>query len=689
MPNFAANMPDPVPPPEAAPPPNDKLAALRFLTTHIEIGASFIWRSPYSIGLTLVGIAGIALLDQGHELLRILSQDKHGKLKLVPWVFGLLAWSLCAWYCARINFARNFGDNSYVDRSSSRFADFLRTWLPRALGILPGLVIGLVGISIGATGVGIASLGVGAATAIFVILRRGLIKKDSPPEERYFELSPTSFNTLAASCLLSWLLFVFIFFWPLLAATIFPAATLLCLAIASWIVFGDTVLVYAAKQARLPSFAILPLILIVIASPWNDNHALASIDAPAPQHSRPSLDERYAEWIKERKESGAIQDGKPYPVFIVSAAGGGIRAAQWTALVLSRLQDQTQGEFGKHVFAISGVSGGSLGATVFASLMAEDAAGRLSSLSCATTQATYQNCSNEILDNDFLSPLVGYMLYPDMAQRFLPWKINSFDRSRAIEQAWSAAWAKTAGNNRLAEHFDQLWRAAPNRVPSLLLNSTLVDEGNRVIASNIRIDGETFIGAYDLFSSELDTNHTSLATAIHNSARFAYVSPAGLVSKANGEKWGRVIDGGYFENSGVETIRDIWTRLQKQAKDSSTYFVIIEIVNDPLARSPVEPMDPETAPKSGDFLHEAIAPILGLFNTRTARATFAERGIRRDAGTPNVYRFDMSKKMGAIDPDTDVPLGWALSSSTHHKVQMRAITLDKQFHAVAERLNAQ
>ncbi len=686
MKNAAAETPDDADPPARHLRSPGKFSLAGFFTTRLEISASFIWRSPYSIGLTLTGVAGLSLLDQGHELLRMLNQDRQGIVKLVPWALGLLAWSLAAWYCARINFARNFGDRSYVDGSSGRYAGFVRRWLPRFLAVLPGMAIGLTALAVGAVRVGIASIGVGGALWLFVIQRRRLMRGASSPEDRYAKLSPTSRNILLASLLLSLVLFLMICWWPILSAKIFPAATLLCLAIACWIVFGDTVLVYAFKQARLPSFALLPIVLFVVASPLNDNHALAKIDAAPPPMTRLSLEEQYAAWIKERQESGAISEGTPYPVFIVSAAGGGIRAAQWTALVLSRLQDQTNGRFGEHLFAISGVSGGSLGAAVYASLMAEDATGRLASFKCAAAPEIYQACANAILDNDFLSPMVGYMLYPDMAQRFLPWKINAFDRSRAIEQAWSAAWTQTAGNNRLGEHFYQLWSSSPHRVPSLLLNATLVDEGNRVIASNIRIDGDTFIGAYDLFSSRLDTQHTSLATAVHNSARFAYVSPAGLVNKSNGSKWGRVIDGGYFENSGVETVRDIWAKLRKDKRNPNVHFVVIEIVNDPLARNPAESMDPGRAPDSRDFLHEVTAPILGLFNTRTARASFAERGSRRDVGAPDVYRFDMSTRAGDVDPDTDIPLGWALSSRTHEKVIKRAKALEQQFRAVAMRL---
>ena len=139
-----------------------------------------------------------------------------------------------------------------------------------------------------------------------------------------------------------------------------------------------------------------------------------------------------------------------------------------------------------------------------------------------------------------------------------------------MELAWRTGWTDAVGSDRLGQRFDRLWEGqAALQVPSLLLNATLVDGGNRIIASNIAIDG-SFPDAFDAHHELIDLRRMSLATAVHNSARFSYISPAGtvfacrdggrLVPCAAGGKrapWGRVIDGGYFENSGVETLRDL------------------------------------------------------------------------------------------------------------------------------------
>ncbi|MFX7866411.1 hypothetical protein ABTK37_20655, partial [Acinetobacter baumannii] len=56
-----------------------------------------------------------------------------------------------------------------------------------------------------------------------------------------------------------------------------------------------------------------------------------------------------------------------FPLYVVAAEGGGIYAATHAASFLAEIQDMCPG-FSHHLFAISGVSGGSVGAAVFNAL---------------------------------------------------------------------------------------------------------------------------------------------------------------------------------------------------------------------------------------------------------------------------------------------------------------------------------
>jgi hypothetical protein len=348
--------------------------------------------------------------------------------------------------------------------------------------------------------------------------------------------------------------------------------------------------------------------------------------------------------------------------------------------VLAKLQDDSGARFGRHLFALSGVSGGSLASGVFTALMADARSGALARAPCfeRNRAAPYQQCMRAVLRRDYLSPTLGYLLYPDMLQRFLPFPVPSFDRARAMEMAWRHGWREAAGSERMAARFDQLWQGdAGLDVPSLLLNATLVDGGNRVIASDLAIDGR-FPDAYDAYDAMLDLHQMSLASAMHNSARFSYISPAGTVlgcrqgarmaACAHGQErfaWGRVIDGGYFENSGVETVRDLLFAMDPVLAEWKLRGFLIDpavlvISNSPGALAPSGKQDPARARLDQTFLSELLAPPLGLFNTRVARATFAVTAERRDDPARFLW-FGMQS-------ENYTPLGWALADRTFDRM---------------------
>ena len=86
---------------------------------------------------------------------------------------------------------------------------------------------------------------------------------------------------------------------------------------------------------------------------------------------RPSVEESFRTWLGSRADLDAYRTaGKPYPVYIVAAEGGGLYAAYQTAKLLGRMQDLCR-NFAQHVFVMSAVSGGSLGAAVFSGLTQE------------------------------------------------------------------------------------------------------------------------------------------------------------------------------------------------------------------------------------------------------------------------------------------------------------------------------
>ena len=79
-----------------------------------------------------------------------------------------------------------------------------------------------------------------------------------------------------------------------------------------------------------------------------------------------------------------------------------------------------------------------------------------------------------ILGQDFLSPAIAAMLYPDLFQRVLPLRITFFDRGRWLERGWERAWQNTMHNDRFGKSFLDLWQNPHVYVPALFLNGTSV-----------------------------------------------------------------------------------------------------------------------------------------------------------------------------------------------------------------------
>src|SRR5258705_2787599 len=169
----------------------------------------------------------------------------------------------------------------------------------------------------------------------FVILRRRRI----PASQRV-----TTYRGFAATTI--WLLRITIFLalvfvvWtaisPLTAGYVFQSPALLMLSVALWCGIG-TALAYWFDGNRVP-LASTFLIAAVVFSCCNDNHAVRTLDGQVPE--RKSVDDTFTDWYDRLAKNPSYATETTHPVFIVATEGGGIRAAYWTAAVLTAIQDQ-------------------------------------------------------------------------------------------------------------------------------------------------------------------------------------------------------------------------------------------------------------------------------------------------------------------------------------------------------------
>jgi hypothetical protein len=119
-----------------------------------------------------------------------------------------------------------------------------------------------------------------------------------------------------------------------------------------------------------------------------------------------SVAESFAQWLENRPsfKRADSAEGK-YPVFIVAAQGGGQYAAYHTALVLARLYDQCP-KLKDHVFAISSVSGGSVGAATISELLRTSGSLADSCDGAARNDGALERSVQHFFSHDFVTPVL-------------------------------------------------------------------------------------------------------------------------------------------------------------------------------------------------------------------------------------------------------------------------------------------
>jgi hypothetical protein len=394
----------------------------------------------------------------------------------------------------------------------------------------------------------------------------------------------------------------------------------------------------------------------------------------------PSFTEAFTQWYNARPDNiKARFSGATYPIYVVAAEGGGIYAATQSAIFLARLYDQCPA-IAHHIFAISGVSGGSLGAALVAALVAtkEQQLGAKAAKffsSCADNlppkkDRFFENEAKKILAEDHLSPSIAAGLFPDFLQRFVPYPVESLDRARAFERSVEQSWHKFVSEekNPFAENFRDLW-SPTGKAPMLLLNTTVVGSGKQSVIAPISDKEAPFTAFFGTsVGSRYDAEVASrydipLSTAVGLSARFTAIAPAGYHADRDGPKeiWRKshnLVDGGYVENSGVETaigaasaIKGLYSSASPQQDD---HLVRLATGISPDVRLIIIGEPGKTLIPTG--LNELASPVAAMYNARVERA---KRAIQLAHSAASV--------VGPVSIGWDYfkpPLGWAITRYT-------------------------
>jgi hypothetical protein len=487
-----------------------------------------------------------------------------------------------------------------------------------------------------------------------------------------------------------------------------PGAVLIATA-AIWAGMTSFFLVYPGQALGLPMTGLILLAMVVGAAFGTashfDNHTIRTEPALLAQPAlddRPSFEEAFAQWRAQAPCGGSsgqapCTDGDEPPFVVVAAEGGASRSAYWTAMALGAIEDAYPG-FHKSVFALSGVSGGALGIGIYERLVTlyptpeSLPCGRLHD---SDQKGSYARCAQEILKRDFLGPTFFSMFNSDLVQRLLPGAILP-DRAAALEQSWERAWTATMAKGKAADQRNEDALARPFELrrkslpaaewrPILLLNGASVKTGRRIITSDIAIwDGcdpekSIFPGAADFLCL---TRRTPLfSTAIHNSARFPYISPAGTIwsvgPAGENRKSDRIVDGGYFETHGAFTAEDVVT---KAAALGRIKPIVISLENDliPLCPDDITPERCRLRQHNYTWKREAgpmpwwmrfgddlFSPALGLYAGRDGHGAYARQKLSQDvdglrSDGPGFVRLNLETGREGL-PRVNPAMSWFLS----------------------------
>lgn len=374
--------------------------------------------------------------------------------------------------------------------------------------------------------------------------------------------------------------------------------------------------------------------------------AILHADRSRLDQPRQTLSAYLDRWLTSRRDQGST--ARPYPIFIVTAEGGGIRAAYWTATVLGALQDRNP-EFADHVLALSGVSGGSVGASVFAAMTAVPFS------SCRQTGG-FEACAQQIGGGDMLSAPLASLLIAEPFRRLTGWFDNA-DRYVALEDSLERAWRNVEGNERFREPFQNV--AAGRAL--LLPNATSAGSGQRLVITGV--DAE---GAFDS-AQALDGRVFSLSSATLLSARFPLISPAALHEEPPGN-WMRIVDGGYSDNSGAATGSDVLkaliAALQRTGLRERFQPVVLAISNSPSTAATSDAKGRSSTSLPGAILD----PVLTLDSVRGNLSRRFEAQLRAQVIAEG---GSFLSGMRLLHGDADLPLGWMLAPRTAAVIDQR------------------
>jgi hypothetical protein len=449
----------------------------------------------------------------------------------------------------------------------------------------------------------------------------------------------------------------------------FPRATAVPFILGGWLPFLSYVS-GVGRRIRAPLITGLIVLVALLATVLGDNHLVRPIAST--NLATLSLEDAVDLWMTENACNLNGQSDVPTcprPI-IVAAAGGASRAGFMMASTIGYFLDSREeaARYGvkglsakdvrNRLFAISSVSGGSMGAVMVAAALkvapsdSVDPPCERKSVDqwWGVVVNNWRDCFEALTSGDFLTADFFGLAFNDV----LPFVRR--DRAAVLEDSWRDRFHEVIpGADKAADPASCQGLECPflsvrprpgHWVPLLVLNGTSEATGGRILTTSLsmtyapRAECPTavaaaacplFVGA-DSFH-DLLKDDVRLSTAAHNSARFPFISPPGSIRNHEGMLVDRIVDGGYFENYGALSAKELALAVHAVAPQLKPLVIVIS--NDPSDQ--LDPADdaaqhshslPRPQANAHEVLTEVIAPITTVANARNAHGVLAVDQLR-------------------------------------------------------------
>jgi hypothetical protein len=331
----------------------------------------------------------------------------------------------------------------------------------------------------------------------------------------------------------------------------------------------------------------------------------------AAYNNRQTLHEYFENWIALRPAIADSSNNKEYPLIFVLSDGGASRAGYWVASVMAKMNQETGGEFNKHLFCLSGASGGSVGNAAYFNLLRAKQTSDTITHDLAAVQ--------QYLKTDFLTFTLARMLGPDVFRHIFPFQFVD-DRGAALARVLEQGPSQNCLlYDSMSTKFSELitQKKQPYTLPILCINTTRMQDGLPAVISNIDFSDPRFNQRLDFLDLLDEEKDIKLSTAVVLGASFPYISPAGRVDSAGKEdKANYFVDGAYFDNSGSGVVSEMVNILLRDplylAHQQKLKIYILHIANSPNEGVPLEKVNP--------MINDLAAPVktlLGAYGTQT------------------------------------------------------------------------